>query len=89
MNLTSKGCSHRSFAVKYDWVNNTVLRSSWDVFKGEIMGDHRQKRIEEIAAEITGPIVQAIITAGGTGSEWTSFRYSASPSSRRSRQNHL
>ncbi|MEP7152646.1 MAG: hypothetical protein ABI856_13130 [Nitrospira sp.] len=32
------------------------------------MGDHRQKRIEEIAAEITGPIVQAIVTAGGTGS---------------------
>ena len=29
------------------------------------MGDHRQKRIEEIAAEITGPIVEAIITAGG------------------------
>lgn len=33
------------------------------------MGDHRQKRIEEIAAEITGPIVQAIVTAGGNGSD--------------------
>ena len=33
------------------------------------MGDHRQKRIEEIAAEITGPIVEAIITAGANGSD--------------------
>ena len=33
------------------------------------MGDHRQKRIEEIAAEITGPIVEAIITAGGNCSD--------------------
>jgi hypothetical protein len=33
------------------------------------MGDHRQKRIEGIAAEITGPIVEAIITAGGNGSD--------------------
>ena len=33
------------------------------------MGDHRQKRIEEIAAEITGPIVEAIITAGPSGSD--------------------
>jgi hypothetical protein len=33
------------------------------------MGDHYQKRIEEIAAEITGPIVESIVTAGGNGSE--------------------
>ncbi len=33
------------------------------------MGDHRQKRSEEIAAEITGPIVEAIITAGANGSD--------------------
>jgi ketol-acid reductoisomerase len=33
------------------------------------MGDHRQKRIEEIAAEITGPIVEAIITAGANGND--------------------
>ena len=33
------------------------------------MGDHRQKRIEEVAAEITGPIVEAIITAGANGSD--------------------
>ena len=33
------------------------------------MGDHRQNRIEEIAAEITGPIVGAIMTAGANGSE--------------------
>lgn len=33
------------------------------------MGDHYQKRIEEIAAEITGPIVEAIVTAGGSSSE--------------------
>ena len=37
------------------------------------MGDHRQKRIEEIAAEITGPIVEAIITAGANGSEGRPF----------------
>ena len=33
------------------------------------MGDHRQKRIEEIATEITGPIAEAIITAGTNGSD--------------------
>ena len=33
------------------------------------MGDHRQKKLEEIAAEITGPIVGAIMTAGANGSE--------------------
>lgn len=33
------------------------------------MGDHRQKRIEEIAAEITGLIVEAIVTAGANGSD--------------------
>ena len=37
------------------------------------MGDHRQKRIEEIAAEITGPIVEAIITAGANGSDGRLF----------------
>ena len=37
------------------------------------MGDHRQKRIEEIAAEITGRIVQAIITAGANGSDGRLF----------------
>ena len=37
------------------------------------MGDHRQKRIEEIAAEITGPIVEAIITAGTNGSDGRLF----------------
>jgi hypothetical protein len=29
------------------------------------MGDHHRKSIEEIAAEITGPIVGALLTAGG------------------------
>lgn len=33
------------------------------------MGDHCQKRSEEIATEITGPIVEAIITAGTNGSD--------------------
>jgi hypothetical protein len=37
------------------------------------MGDHRQKRIEEIAAEITGPIVEAIITVGANGSDGRLF----------------
>ena len=37
------------------------------------MGDHRQKKIEEIAAEITGPIVAAIITAGANGSDGRLF----------------
>ena len=37
------------------------------------MGDHYPKRIEEIAAEITGPIVEAIVTAGDNSSEGRLF----------------
>ncbi|MBA2251736.1 MAG: hypothetical protein H0W13_03360 [Nitrospirales bacterium] len=33
------------------------------------MGDHHKKSVEELAAEITGPIVEAIVAAGGNRSD--------------------